>query len=333
MLLKNYGILLKSVRYLYCSIAKLLKGCTTSMTDSNDDNVVSYQKNKKFPFSLALVSIISFSILNLEYTQPIVPVLGFHGVINPKNTDSQSQSGLMHYPQKDLEKLLVNLINDNYWFLTSQDLYDFFLTKSQKIPNEYRNQKPIMISFDDGYKTVYTNLLPLLSKLENKYGKKVKVVLFINPGTLARKGSKSFTHLGCQELREGLKKGFYDIQSHGLNHQDLTTLNRRELINELVQSRTELRKCTQDLDPEQKVASHFAYPYGAYNKQVESYVAKYYLSSYLYNDELVTHTCLKNYYEIPRLMVNRQKSTQQLLEIARGISPKQHKDKNKEICQ
>ncbi|MEA5506152.1 polysaccharide deacetylase family protein [Halotia wernerae UHCC 0503] len=303
------------------------------MTDNNDDNVVSYQKNKSFPFSLALVSLIGFSILNLEYTEPIVPVLGFHGVVNPKNTASESQLGVMHYPQKDLEKLLVNLINDNYWFLTSQDLYDFFLTKAQKIPNEHRNQKPIMISFDDGYKTVHTNLLPLLSKLENKYGKKVKVVLFINPGTLARKGSKDFTHLGCQELREGLKKGFYDIQSHGLNHQDLTTLNRGQLINELVQSRTELRKCTQDLDPEQKVASHFAYPYGAYNKQVESYVAKYYLSSYLYNDEIVTYACIKNYYEIPRLMVNRQKSTKQLLEVARGISPKQHKEKTKETCQ
>ncbi|WGV28627.1 polysaccharide deacetylase family protein [Halotia branconii] len=303
------------------------------MTDNNDDNVVSYQKNKNFPFSLALVSLIGFSLLNLEYTEPIVPVLGFHGVVNPKKSDSQLQLGVMHYPQKDLEKLLVNLINDNYWFLTSEDLYVFFLTKSQKIPNEHRNQKPIMISFDDGYRTVHTNLLPLLSKLENKYGKKIKVVLFINPGTLARKGNQDFTHLGCQELREGLKKGFYDIQSHGLNHQDLTTLNRRELINELVQSRTELRKCTQDLDPEQKVASHFAYPYGAYNKQVESYVSKYYLSSYLYNDEIVTYTCFKNYYEIPRLMVNRQKSAKQLLEIARGIFSKQHKEKNKQICQ
>jgi peptidoglycan/xylan/chitin deacetylase (PgdA/CDA1 family) len=94
----------------------------------------------------------------------------------------------MNYPKQDLEKFLEYLIIDNYWFLTAQDLYDFFLTKSKIIPPEHWNQKPIMISFDDGYKTVYTILLPILDKLEKKYSKKVKVVLFINPGTFAKRG-------------------------------------------------------------------------------------------------------------------------------------------------
>jgi hypothetical protein len=55
-----------------------------------------------------------------------------------------------------------------------------FLTKSQQIPPEHIGQKPIMLSFDDGYKNIYTNLLPILEKLETKYGRKVKVVLFVN---------------------------------------------------------------------------------------------------------------------------------------------------------
>ncbi|WP_320073194.1 polysaccharide deacetylase family protein [Nostoc sp. MG11] len=184
-----------------------------------------------------------------------------------------------------------------------------------------------MISFDDGYKTVHTNLLPILYKFEKKYGRKVKVVLFINPGNLTSKNSVNSAHLGCQELREGFKKGFYDIQSHGMNHKNLANLPRHQLVNELLKARTELRKCTQDLDIEQTVASHFAYPYGAYNKQVKYYVSKYYLSSYLYNDQILNYSCLKDYYKIPRLIVNRQKSTKQLIEIAQGMHPKKYQKK------
>ncbi|MBH8574889.1 polysaccharide deacetylase family protein [Nostocaceae cyanobacterium CENA369] len=290
------------------------------MTENHEQNFVNYSKPKGFYLSLVLGFVMFFSIINFQYTTPIIPILGFHGILDTKSNLSNYYVGDMQYSKQDMEKLLEQLIINNYWFLTTQDLYNFFLTRSQKIPYEYQKKKPVMISFDDGYKTVYTNLLPVLDKLEKKYTKKIKVVLFINPGTLALKGSRNSTHLGCQELREGLKKGFYDIQSHGLNHKDLTQLNRRELIKEILQSRTELRKCTQDLDPDQKVASHFAYPYGAYNKQVESYVSKYYLSSYLYNDELLNYGCFKNYYEIPRLMVNRQKSAKQLLEIAETLS-------------
>lgn len=291
------------------------------MTDSHDHNFAGSAKPKSFSLSLVLGFVMFFSILHLQYTAPLIPIFGFHGVIDIKINRSDLYSGEMHYPKQELEKFLEQLIIKNYWFLTSQDLYDFFISKNEKIPAEQRKQKPIMISFDDGYKSVHTNLLPILTKLEKKYKKKVKVVLFINPGNLATPENADYTHLGCKELREGLKKGFYDIQSHGLNHKDLTKLTRRELIRELVQARTELRNCTQDVDPEQQVASHFAYPYGAYNKQVESYVSKYYLSSYLYNNEMLNYGCFKNHYEIPRLMVNRQNSSKQLIEFAEAFYP------------
>lgn len=284
------------------------------------------QINKIFPFWLILAFIILFSLSNLIFTVPIIPILGFHGITHSK-TSPQASQGVMEYPQQDLEKLLDYLIRNNYWFLTTQDLYDFFLTKAQKIPQEHTHQKPIMISFDDGYKTVSTNLLPILDRLEKKYGKKIKVVLFINPGLLEQQRTPNSTHVGCQDLREGLKKGFYDIQSHGLNHKNLTFLNRHELIKELLQSQIQLRKCTSDLDPQQKVASHLAYPYGAYNKQVQYYAAKYYLSSYLYNNKTLNYSCLKNTYTIPRIPINRQISIQQMLEIAEGFHPIKSRDK------
>ncbi len=291
---------------------------------------ITYQKHWKLflSFVLGFILFLSSTILVLEYTAPKVPLLGFHGVIDPEAPTPQSAQIEMDYPKQDLENLLEYLILHNYWFLTAQDLYDFFLMKSKEIPAEHLNQKPIMISFDDGYKTVYTNLMPILNKLETKYGKKVKVVLFVNPGTLAKPGSIASTHLGCRELRDGLQKGFYDIQSHGLNHKKLTKLAPQDLEQELVQAQTQLRKCTAGLDPEQKVASHLAYPFGAFNKQVELYASRYYLSSYLYNSRILKYCRLNNYYEIPRLTVNHKKSTQRLIKMAQ----RSHQIKKHEKC-
>lgn len=271
------------------------------------------QKQKNFFLALALALTI-FLIIILENAEQRIPILGFHGVIDTIHTPPSVQA-VMDYPQQDLEKLLEYLVLHNYWFLTSQDLDYFFLKKSKKIPDEHLHQKPIMISFDDGYKTVYTNLLPILYKLEEKYGQKVKVVLFVNPGTLAKQNNIASNHLGCEELRDGLKQGFYDVQSHGENHKKLTKLNSKNLVDELLQAQIELRECTKDLDPEQKVASHLAYPYGAYNKQVKSYASKYYSSSYAYNNQVLNYGYFKKYYEIPRLTINKQNSAQQLIEM------------------
>lgn len=271
------------------------------------------RKQKNFFLGLALV-ITFFLIIILENAEQRIPILGFHGVIDPLHT-SPSVQAVMDYPKQDLENLLEYLVLHNYWFLTTQDLNDYFLTKSKKIPEERLHQKPIMISFDDGYKTVYTNLIPILQKLEEKYTQKVKVVLFVNPGTLAKQHNIASIHLDCEDLRAGLKQGFYDIQSHGENHKKLTRLNSKNLVNELLQAQIELRQCTKDLDPEQKVASHLAYPYGAYNQQVKSSASKYYLSSYQYNNQVLNYNFFKKYYEIPRLTINRQNSAQKLIEM------------------
>jgi peptidoglycan/xylan/chitin deacetylase (PgdA/CDA1 family) len=291
------------------------------MTDNQQEILESSPKTHNLPLRLGIVSVISWAVLNFNYTEPTVPILGFHGLVDMQNKSLAVNTNEMQYSQQELEKILEYLVVNDYWFLSTQELYEFFLSKSQPIPAKNRQQKPIMISFDDGYKSVHTKLMPILLKLEKKYNKKIKVVLFINPGNLAKPGVNSKTHLGCQELRQGLQKGFYDIQSHGLTHKDLTKLSRRELLRELVQARTILRQCTQDLDPEQRVASHFAYPYGATNKQVVSYVSRYYLTGYLYNNEVLNHTCINNYYQIPRLMVNRQKSPQELIQMAENQHP------------
>jgi poly-beta-1,6-N-acetyl-D-glucosamine N-deacetylase len=292
------------------------------------------RRNKTLAFLLRVLSI-SFALLLttsiLSYvTAPRVPILGFHGISDrhqPNIGMVQNDVGYrMSYPMQDMEVLLDYLISHNYWFLSAQDLYDFFITKNQEIPPEHFGQKPIMLSFDDSYKTIHTNLLPILEKLETKYGKRAKAILFLNPGTFSKPDRPSTIYLSCEDLRDGFTKGFYDIQSHGLSHKKLTQITVTDLDSELAQAQSQLRGCMAGLAPEETIAAHIAYPYGAANAQVEKIAAQYYSSGFLYNSKILRFCWLNDRYAISRLTVNREKSVARLIQMAEKATLLTHKE-------
>ena len=260
---------------------------------------INIYKNLYVRLAHAFLVGLSIAFLIFDFTAPRIPILGFHTLINVQNPNDRSfmtsSFASMNYRRQDFETVLDHLLSHNFWILSTEELYDYFITKSKQIPTEHIGQKPIMLSFDDGYKNNYTNLIYSLERAEKKYAKKVKVVLFINPGTLADYKSNASMHMTCDDLRDGFKRGFYDLQSHGLTHKNLTKIDTPTLITELSQAQSGLRKCLAGLDPDNKVASHIAYPYGALNSQVESYVSKYYLSGYLYNGKPLKLWRFKNY--------------------------------------
>jgi poly-beta-1,6-N-acetyl-D-glucosamine N-deacetylase len=278
--------------------------------------------------SVSLALILTTSLLSY-ITAPKVPILGFHGIhdLNQPNIGMLQNpiAQRMSYPMQEMETVLDYLLSHNYWFLSAQDLYDYFVTENQEIPPEHIGQKPILLSFDDSYKTIYTNLLPVLEKLELRHGKKAKAILFVNPATLAKPEQNSTTYLTCADLRDGYTKGFYDIQSHGFSHKNLTQVNAATLDTELAQAQTQLRNCMAGLAPTEAIASHIAYPYGAANPQVEAAAAKYYASGFLYNSKILRFCWLKNRYAISRFTVNRDKSAARLIQMAERSTQLTHK--------
>ncbi len=280
------------------------------------------RKKRILNFFLAfLLTLISYQVI-LELITVEIPVFGFHDIVdiqNPQEIPPQRRDFPGDYSQQNLEPFLESLVSQNYWFLSTQELYDYFLASPPKIvPAEYRDRKKVMISFDDGNKSIYTHLIPILEKLENKYSTKNKVVVFINSGFLGPHNSL-IKKVKCQDLRDGFKKGFYDIQSHGLNHENLTKISLEALDRELSEDQIRLRKCTQDLDPNQTIASHIAYPFGAVNKQADKYITKYYKSGYLYDSlKLKLRLFPPNKYRISRLTVNSKHSAKRLINLASG---------------
>jgi peptidoglycan/xylan/chitin deacetylase (PgdA/CDA1 family) len=129
--------------------------------------------------------------------------------------------------------------------------------------------------FDDGYINANVYLMPILKDLQNKYNKRIKVILFVNPKFMEKKQTSKVQYLKCQDLTEGIGKGFYDVQSHGFSHSDLTKLNTETLQFELAESQKYLKNCTLDLAKNSTIAEHLAYPYNRVNSKVLEYTSKY----------------------------------------------------------
>jgi peptidoglycan/xylan/chitin deacetylase (PgdA/CDA1 family) len=255
--------------------------------------------------------------LMVNFEAAKIPIFAFHNII--PNSAQNNKDGLA-YKEGDLETLLEYLVKENYWFLDTNELYNYFLTNSQPIPQERLGQKPIMLTFDDGYKSIDTIVLPMLERLENKYNKRVKVVLFIYPAVI-NDAKKANRYLNCEELRKGAIANYYDIQSHSFSHPRLPDLNDEKLAVELEKSQTRLRQCTEGINGNDAVASHLAYPFNDSDNRVENFTSQYYLSGYLYNDQILKLGWIENNYQVPRVAVYRNRKPDEMIKFAEFATP------------
>ncbi len=258
--------------------------------------------------------IIALNLLSNHYLLSI-PIYGFHGIYNRETPNhKKSSASYLDYSVKDINQLIIYLVENNYWFLSTQEFYDYFLVKSSPIPYGKRKAKPVMLTFDDGYKNIDLYLLPLLTEIQEKYNKPIKIVLFINPKFIEQnKQNQKIKYLQCQDLQKGVERGIYDVQSHGFSHRDLTKLDLNQLNYELQKSQTSLQTC---LGKHNSVALHFAYPYDRVNSGVEVQTSKYYLSAFRFNSRFRKILFKKNNYTIPRIGVSQQDSLEKLIKFS-----------------
>ncbi len=128
----------------------------------------------------------------------------------------------------------------------------------------------IVITFDDGYRSVYSDAFPILREFE------MCATVFVTVGeTTNPRGADRLPPL-CDrpmlswgEMREMQKCGF-TFGSHTLTHPDLTQLSEDCLRLEICRSKTILE---QGLD---SAVTFFAYPYGRYDSRSYALVQRYF---------------------------------------------------------
>jgi peptidoglycan/xylan/chitin deacetylase (PgdA/CDA1 family) len=128
--------------------------------------------------------------------------------------------------------------------------------------------RSVLLTFDDAYDDLYTELFPVA--IEHKYTPLIFVVVDHIGGSNAwdqARGLRPRNLLSAGQLKEMQRYGV-EFGSHTLTHPNLTSLGHRELVRELRDSKDRL----EDLLGAE--VSAFAYPYGAVDRRVRSYVAE-----------------------------------------------------------
>lgn len=162
-----------------------------------------------------------------------IPILMYHSIGDEKNNDAVIS------PQRFKEQMDY-LYRNNYNTISMDELYAYIINK-QNLPD-----KPVVITFDDGYRDTYQVAFPILKK----YG--FKSVLFI-PASMA--GNR----LSWPELRE-MKAAGMEIAAHGETHRSLAELTPDQQQREIIVSKMILDKKLN------QTTRYFCYPNGSYNQ-------------------------------------------------------------------
>lgn len=185
---------------------------------------------------LALISVFGFSFNAMQYKG--VPILVYHeiGAIGSGDREMFIDRAVFRSHMEYLKK-------HGYTTITLRELYAHYAEGAQ-LP-----QKPVVLTFDDGYVGVYENAWPIL----REFG--FTGVLFVTG------------HLGqpfymTESQVETLLDNGFELGNHTRTHRSLPTLNDEELKDEIVIFQRELESRF-GVD----VVS-FCYPMGDYDKRV-----------------------------------------------------------------
>ena len=175
-----------------------------------------------------------------------VPVLLYHHVAD----DYAEEDSIVTITPQRFEEHLQALLAAGYTPVSFSEYY-----KGQ-LP-----EKPIIITFDDGYESNYLYAYPLLQK----YG--VKAAIFAVVSTVGENPNGK-PHFTWEQAREMEQSGLVQIESHTLSHAGLTACDP-------VQLQRELRYSKYLLDTNlNKNCTVLAYPYGYYTDEISAAAAQ-----------------------------------------------------------
>jgi peptidoglycan/xylan/chitin deacetylase (PgdA/CDA1 family) len=179
-----------------------------------------------------------------------VPILLYHyveDVADPKDTIRKS----LNIPPNILDSQIKTLVDSGYTFLTPADIPSYLEGKSL-LPN-----KPIILSFDDGYEDFYTDAFPILKKYN------ARAVSYIITGSINKNN-----YMSDAQIKEIINSHLVEIGAHTVHHAYLKGMSYNQAKSEIVQSKA-------DLENEFHIpVVSFAYPYGAFDVQSVELVKK-----------------------------------------------------------
>jgi len=208
-----------------------------------------------------------------------VPILMYHHLLEPAEAKKIGAQNLNVSPAI-FEQQINYLIKKGYQTIFLDELMDG-MKGNRTLP-----QKPMVITFDDGYKELYYILYPLM-KMKN-----FKATVFVISQFLD--GDK---YLSWDQLKEMASNNLLEIGDHTLNHSALTETQGEGFIRDQILSSQKI--ISERIGRTVKV---FAYPYGTYNKTTEKILVEGKFTAGVKSNNTGA-ACVKLPYEIPRMRI------------------------------
>ncbi|UQX57125.1 polysaccharide deacetylase family protein (plasmid) [Cytobacillus pseudoceanisediminis] len=223
------------------------------------------------------------------FAQRKVPILIYHSIDEYKGQGSKE----LYVTPKNFEKQMIYLRDHGYTLLT----FDRWL-------EIYKVNKPIFITFDDGYKN-NLNAFGIFQKLKNERFKPTGTI-FVISDFIGRSN-----RLSESDLKMMADSGIISIQSHTATHPDLTKMKNLEY--ELKGSKDKIQKVTG------KPVNVLAYPYGNFSNKIVAETKKHYLFGLTTTPELFSEKGIKDeYYLLPRIYIKYSTTLDDFTKIVDG---------------
>jgi len=177
-----------------------------------------------------------------------IPILMYHYVRTVDDPTDTAGITLSVTPERFAQQL--DLIADRGYTTTTLEAIS-----QGKIPD-----KPIILTFDDGYEDFYTNAYPALK------ARGMTAILYV----IVDKNSSQY--MSQNQILE-ISQNNIEIGSHTLSHPNLIVMSIEEATNEITQSKTKIEEIIG------KKVTSFCYPSGRYNDQISEIVKN---SGYLF---------------------------------------------------
>ena len=207
----------------------------------------SYLKPKDILFIILygiLTVLLVFILWGMRDGHKGIPVLNYHQ-INPFDVNA------LTVPSEDFAAQMQYL-HDNGYNTISPDELHAYLVSGTPLPD-----KPILITFDDGYRDNYTYAYPVLKQYD------MKAAIFLVSDYMDRFDK----YLTWQQVYEMSENNIY-MGSHTLSHYELPPLSVAEIEQQVAGGKLAVEWKTF------KFCEFIAYPCGYYNDQVLSEIKK-----------------------------------------------------------
>jgi peptidoglycan/xylan/chitin deacetylase (PgdA/CDA1 family) len=212
-----------------------------------------------------------------------IPILMYHVVSAPKPGTPNAE---LWVPESAFRDQMSALKRAGDYAITMRQAFDGW-QKGAPLP-----RRPVVVSFDDGYLSHYTHARPVLRRL------RWPGVLNLKVGNIGPGG------ITTRQVRALIADG-WEVDSHTVEHTDLTADGPAQLRHELVDSRRELRRRFGVR------ADFFCYPSGRFNDRVIAAVrAAGYLAATTTIEGYATGS---NMYALRRVRVNGSESANDLM--------------------